>query len=514
MKLKVRLIGLTSGGKPVVVLNKEDATELGVRGLDRVTVKYEKTEVTAIVNVTTTLVSRGEVGAYEELDHVRLQENKEIEVLPAKPPTSLHFITNKLKGRKLTYEEIKQIVNDVVKRNLTEVEIAAFVTSLQNFGLDLDEATSLSRAMVETGETLKLNKKNIVDKHSIGGCAGDKTTLLLVPIIAASGLTIPKTSSRAITSAAGTADRAEILMPVTLNMDEMKDVVEKTNGCIIWGGSLHLAPADDIFIEVEYPLSIDPLLLPSVMSKKKAVGAKFLVIDIPTGRGTKVKTIGDADLLAKDFISLGEKLDIKTQCAVTDGEQPIGYTIGSALEAKEALEVLMRRKNLPDLVDKATSIAGILLEMTGKKNGKQLALEILKSGKAEEKIREIIMHQGGDSEIKPEDIKIGEFGLDVNSKNSGIVLWMDNNKLIELARAAGAPKDKGAGIHLYKKLGDKVEKGQKLLTVYAEKSNKLERVRFFLEQEDYMIGVGHRREMLVHEVKEMPVTKKTFILER
>ncbi len=159
--------------------------------------------------------------------------------------------------------------------------------------------------MVETGKSLKLPDKGpICDKHSIGGVPSDKTSLLIVPIMAAAGLMIPKTSSRAITSAGGTADRAEVLMPVNLDTGEMKKVVAQTNGCIVWGGSLDLAPADDIFVQIEYPLSIDPLLLPSIMAKKKAVGANYLVLDIPAGRGTKVKTIGDADLLAKDFMEL------------------------------------------------------------------------------------------------------------------------------------------------------------------------------------------------------------------
>lgn len=513
MRLKVKLVGITSGGKPIVILNRDDAEELGLRGLDRVTIKYDKTELTAIVNVSSTLVKRGEIGVYEELDHVKLKENKDIEITVAKFPKSLQFLREKLKGRKLVYEEILEIVKDVVKGNLNEVEIASFVTTLHDFGLDLDDAANLSLAMVETGEQLKLNKKIICDKHSVGGVPGDKTTLLVVPIVAAAGLTIPKTSSRAITSASGSADRAEVLMPVGLDVEEMRRVVEKTNGCIVWGGALHLAPADDIFVQIEYPLSIDPLLLPSIMSKKKAVGANFLVIDIPCGRGTKVKTIGDADLLAKDFITLGKKLGIATQCIITYGEQPVGYTIGPALEAKEALEVLMRRKNISDLIDKATHIAGMLLEMTGKKNGQQVATEILKSGKAEEKLREIITEQGGDPEIKPEDIAVGDYGLDVTSDKNGYVLWMNNIGLSETARAAGSPKDKGAGIILYKKLGEKVSKGEKLFTVYAEKSRKLERVREKVEEEK-TIGVGEKMEMLIHEVKEMPEHKKAFILER
>lgn len=513
MKLRVKLVGFSTGGKPIAVLNKDDAGELGIRSSDRIVIRYEKFELIAITNISEKLVKKGEIGICEELNHVKLKENTEVEIDVASYPTSLQFIRNRLKGRRLAFEEILAIVKDITNGYLSEIEIASFVTALHDSSLDLDEATSLTLAMVETGKRLQLDKKFIADKHSIGGCAGDKTTLLLVPIIAAAGLTIPKTSSRAITTAGGTADRAECLMPVELDISDMKRIVEKTNGCIIWGGSLHLAPADDIFIQVEYPLSIDPLLLPSIMSKKMGVGATHLVIDIPVGRGTKVKTIGDGNMLAKDFIALGKKVGIVTQCAVTYGEQPIGWAIGPALEAKEALEVLMRKKNVPDVIDKVANIAGMLLEMSGKENGKEFALEILRSGKAEHKLREIIFEQGGNSEVKPEDIKIGGYGTDFVSNNAGVVLWMDNVSLTEIARAAGAPKDKGAGIQLYKKLGDSIKKGEKLFTVYSEKSRKLNRVRKLLE-ESKPIGTGSRMEMLIHKIKEVPIAKRTFILER
>jgi AMP phosphorylase len=513
MKLKVKLVGFSTGGKPIAVLNRADAGDLGIRSSDRVVIKYGKFEITAITNISDTLVKKGEVGICEELNHIKLKENIEVEVEVARYPSSLEFIRNKLKGRKLSYEEILAIVKDITDGYLSEIEISAFVTSLHNYNLDLDEATSLTLAMVETGKRMQLDKKIIVDKHSIGGCAGDKTTLLLVPIIAAAGLTIPKTSSRAITSAGGTADRAECLMPVEIDIDEMKRVVEKTNGCIVWGGSLQLAPADDIFIQVEYPLSIDPMLMPSIMSKKLGVGSTHLVIDIPVGRGTKVKTIGDGNLLAKDFIQLGKKLGIITQCIITYGEQPIGYTIGPAIEAREALEILMRKKAVPDVIDKVLDIAGILLEMSGKENGRDIALEMLKSGKAEKKLREIIFEQGGNADVRPEDIVVGSYGTDFISDDNGILLWMDNHSLIEIVRAAGAPKDKGAGMQLYKKLGDTVKKGEKLFTVYSEKSRKLNRVRKILES-CKPIGVGSRMEMTIQRVSETPLAKRAFILER
>lgn len=514
MKLKTKLLGLEAGGKPIVVMNRENAEELEVRGLSRIVVKTEKKKLTCIVNISDKIVKKGILGVSEEVRKIlNLRSGFDVEVEVAKFPSSLQYIKNKLKGMKLSYEEIFEIVKDTVEGNLSEGEISSFVSALETKGMDLDEAASLSLAMVETGSKLELKKKIIVDKHSIGGIAGDKTTLLVVPIVAAAGLAIPKTSSRAITGAAGTADRAEVLMPVSLSVEEMKKVVEKTNGCIVWGGALHLAPADDIFIQAEYPLTIDPLLLPSIMAKKKAVGANFLVVDIPTGRGAKMKTIGDANLLAKDFIELGHRLGIKTECAITDGEQPLGYAVGPALEAREALEVLMRKREVLDLIDKAAHLAGILFEMVGRKNGYNLALKILKSGKAEEKMREIIAAQGGNDKIKPEEIEVGSKKLEIFAEREGIVLWLNNAGINEVARAAGAPKDKGAGLILHKKLNDKVTKNEKILTIYAEKERKLERVERVL-REARIIGIGDKREMLIQHIKEVPLHKKTFILER
>jgi AMP phosphorylase len=514
MELKAKMLGLEAGGKFIVVLNREDAEDISVSSLDRVRIEGRSTEVIAIVNITTKLIEEGTVGIYEEVKNsLNLKEGAVVDVEIAPLPTSVYFIRNKLNRRKLTYEEIHEIIQDIVKGNLSEIEIASFVTALHVIGLDLDEATSLSIAMVETGNVLKINKPVIVDKHSIGGVPGDKTTLLVVPIVAAAGLTIPKSSSRAITSAAGSADRIEVLMPVNLGLEEMQKVVEKTNGCMVWGGNLNLAPADDIFIRIEHPLSIDPLLLPSIMSKKKAVGANLMVLDIPTGRGTKVKTIGDADLLAKDFMELGRRLNIKVQCAVTYGEQPVGHTIGPALEAREALGVLMGKAKVPDLVDKATNIAGILLEMSGKSNGKETAMEILRSGKAEKKMREIIEAQGGDPDIKIEDISVGEKTCTVCSRNGGYLLWINNTPLAEVARLAGAPKDKGAGIYLYKKIGDRVKKNEPLLTIHAERDLKLQRALDEIERSE-VLGIGERMDMLIHEVRELPVAKSTFTIER
>jgi AMP phosphorylase len=514
MKLRTRLLGIESGGKPVITLSRDDAEELDVRSGERARLSYNNKEMTAIVNIMRS-VPKGTIGIYDEIFKIwHIPDNQVIEVGNTSFPESLHLIQNKLKRMKLNYEEILKILQDVVAGNLREAEIASFVTALDQQGLDLDEATSLTVAMVETGKSLKLSDKGpICDKHSIGGVPGDKTSLLVVPIIAAAGLTIPKTSSRAITSAGGTADRAEVLMPVNLDTDEMKKVVIKTKGCIVWGGSLDLAPADDIFVQIEYPLSIDPLLMPSIMAKKKAVGANYLALDIPAGRGTKVKTIGDADLLAKDFMQLGKRLGIETQCVISFGEQPVGHTIGPALEAREALKVLSGEALVPDLVDKAVHLCGLLFSMTGKQSGERLAMNILKTGKAEKKMREIIAGQGGDPDVESGDIEIGSQSIDIKSENSGTVLWMDNQLLIQIARAAGAPKDRKAGIVIHKKIGQRVKKGESIITVFSERASKLGSAERILN-EFAPLRVGDRREMIIHKVVEIPEPKKAFILER
>ncbi|MEM3172226.1 MAG: AMP phosphorylase [Candidatus Nitrosotenuis sp.] len=511
MRLKVDILGVESGGRPIVFLNKADAEEIGISASGRVVLKTKK-PITAIVNISTKSVKKGHIGISEETRARLIRVPREIDIEISPFPKSLQFIRNKLAGKKLVYGEIHEIVKGVVDGNINESEIASFVTALHIHGIDLDEATNLSMAMVETGKMLKLGKR-VVDKHSIGGVPGDKTTLLVVPIIAAAGLIIPKTSSRAITSAAGTADRAETMMPVNLSDQEMKRVIKECNGCIVWGGALDLAPADDIFVKAEYSLYIDPLLLPSIMSKKKAVGATHLVVDIPTGRGAKMKTIGEADHLAKDIIVLGKRLGIHTHCILTYGEQPVGFTVGPSLEAREALEVLMNRKEIPDLIDKACNIAGSIFEITGKKNGYDLAMSILRSGKAEAKIRQIIGSQGGNAGIMPEDFVIGQHTIKVKAKNDGRVLWINNSNIVEIARSAGAPKDKGAGIVFNKKIGDSVVKNDVVFTVYAEKIRKLDRTHKMLDEMN-PVGIGKRMEMLIHTVKEIPVVKRSFSLER
>ena len=508
----MKALGFLSG-KPMVVIDDSVAQLLGVKPHERVKVRYGDKEIVAIVNVAGEIAQDVILASDDVFRYLEAEDGSEVEVTLSPPPSSLEYIKNRLKGTRLSYKEVRAIVEDIVSGSLSEIELTALVTTMYHVGMSVEEMYYFSKAMAETGEILELNRKPILDKHSIGGVPGDKTTLVVVPVIASLGYTIPKTSSRAITSPAGTADRVEVLAPVTLSLDEVKEVVLKTNGCMVWGGSLHLAPADDKIIRVEYPLAIDPFFVPSIMAKKKAVGSTHVVIDIPTGRGAKVKTIGEGHYIAKDFIEVGRRLGMEVTCALTYGEQPIGYAMGPALEAREAL-LTLKGKGPTDLVDKAASIAGTLLGMVGVENGKAMALEAIKSGRAEKKLREIIEAQGGDPKVEPEDIPLGDKLLTVYAESEGIVLWINNKVMAYIARLAGAPVDKGAGVLLKVKIGDLVKRGDPLFQIVAERAYKLQLAEKALE-ELRPIGIGKPQEqMLIERISFVMPHERLPIIER
>jgi AMP phosphorylase len=395
-------------------------------------------------------------------------------------------------GKKLTKKEVKQIVWDVVHNKLSDIELTYFVAAGYFNQLDLEETVWLTKAMAEAGDVLKINRYPIMDKHCVGGVAGNRTTMIVVPILAAAGLTIPKTSSRSITSPAGTADTVEVLTNVSSNIEDMKKIVQDTNGCLIWGGSLNLAPADDKIIRVERPLSIDAKsqLLASVMSKKASVSATHLLIDIPSGKGSKITTSEKADRLKRDFLAISQKLGIKCKVIITDGSQPIGNGIGPALEARDVLYVLRRDSRRPkDLEKKSIKLAGIMLEMGGKSKkgeGVKDATKILESGDAYRKFIDIIIAQGG-KKVHPDKLKLGKFKFHVRAKKNGKIKHISNRSISKIARLAGAPDDKGAGIYLYKHVGDKVEKGEKIFTIYAHNELELKFAKDALEKLDGVV---------------------------
>jgi len=430
-------------GKPIVILNQEDAKELGLYVSDRVEISYNGSSATAPVDITETFVPDGVIAVSKEVvDILGVDEGVQVDVHITRRPISIEFIRKKIHGEALSASEIKSIIHDIVANNLSDIELSAFVTAGYINGYSMDEVVELTNSMVETGQQINFGD-NIVDKHCIGGVAGNRTTLVIVPIIAAAGLTIPKTSSRAITSPAGTADTMEVLAHVEFRIDDLKDIVNKVGGCIIWGGALNLAPADDKIIRAEYPLSIDPegQVLASVMAKKKSVGSDYVLVDIPVGKGAKIENNDTAAKLAQKFIELGKRLGIYVECIITDGSAPIGAGIGPALEARDCLLVLDNKGPI-ELMNKSLDLAGILLELSGsvkRNHGRSAAEKLLTSGRAKKKMMEIIEAQGGDPNVMPDDIKTGDKRQTVKSGCKGRIRFIDNKKISQVAggRAQG-----------------------------------------------------------------------------
>ncbi|MCX9014890.1 MAG: thymidine phosphorylase [Candidatus Methanoperedens sp.] len=475
MKLKVQPIRIKTG-KYKVVLNLEDAKEIGVRGGDRVQLKNHS-YLTAVVE-TGDMIEVGTVGVYQECcERLGKECPLTLEIIPTSKPSSVSYIKKIMDKEKLTQEEIFQIVQDIVRDTLTDIEMTAFITSTYIHGLSTDEIEWLTRAMIDTGEKIEFETHPIMDKHSIGGVPGNKITLLVVPIVAANGL-----------------------------LDEIKSITEKVGGIIAWGGATNIAPADDKLIHAEYPLSIDPhcQLLASIMAKKGAVGADSVVIDIPVGQGTKIPTIQEGKKLARELIELGERLGMNVECAMTYGASPVGRTIGPIIEVREALKVLETMEGPNSLIEKSTALAGILLEMGGvatKGRGKELAMETLRSGKALSKLREIIEAQGGNPNVTYKDLIPGEHKGEIASPADGYVIEFDNKRIVEIARLAGAPIDKGAGVWINRKKGELVRKGEPLITIYSEKEWKLDNALKSAQKDNPIIVEG----MLLERIKGLGV---------
>lgn len=273
----------------------------------------------------------------------------------------------------------------------------------------------------------------------------------------------------------------EALAPVAFNSDEVKEIVSKEKACIVWGGSLDISPADNILIEIERPLHMDPvgLMIPSILAKKLSMGVKKLVLDIPVGGGTKFPTPDDGKSFAYQFKEIAKNVGIEAECALTLAHQPIGHCIGPAIEAKEALTLLRDYSAGPNsLIEKSTSLAGIILEMGGKAekgHGQTLAKEILKTGKAYQKMKQIIEIQGGNPNILPEEIELGGYVREFKAKKAGHITEVNNAIINQIAKAAGCPNSKKAGVEIFKKQGARIKEGDLIFKIYSDHPSKLKR---------------------------------------
>lgn len=406
---------------------------------------------------------------------------------------ALEAIQKKLVGKTLTYKEIFAVMDQISKEKLGDVLTTYFVASGYSKGFTSDELYFLTKAMVETGEQLEF-KGIVADKHSIGGTPGARTTMIVVPIVAAAGFKIPKSSSRAITTPAGTADSMEALSRVKFDKKEIYKIVKKTNACIVWGGSFKIAPADDEIIRIEEPLmfeSFDKILV-SVMAKKVAFGSNHVVIEIPYGSSVKVHKLEDAKVLGSKFEELARKFGMELKTVVHKVDEPAGQGIGPLLEARDALKVLEQTKDRPlALEERALGLAEVLLEIClqdspkSKKefvkmhfeNTGEWAKDILQSGAALAIMKEIIAAQKGNPKITSSKLHPSKEERNFTSDTKGKVVSVNNKNISLIAKILGAPHDKGAGLFLYKRIGDKVEKNELLFTFYSDSKYKITEAR-------------------------------------
>jgi thymidine phosphorylase len=493
--LRARRIGIDTYQEPIVYMRSDCAVcrSEGFESQSRVRVATQNDAIVATLNVLDSdLVGDGEIGL-SEIAWRRLGsgEGELVSISHAEPIESFRHVRAKLYGQRLAPEDYQSIIEDIAINRYTDVQLSAFVSACTLARLELEEIVSLTRAMVNVGERLSWPFPRVMDKHCVGGLPGNRTTPIVVAIAAACGVVIPKTSSRAITSPAGTADAMETLAPVELDLAAMRRVVEHEGGCIVWGGAVALSPADDVLIRVERALDVDSdaQLIASVLSKKLAAGATDVVIDMPVGETAKVRSHETAQQLDRQLRAVGAQLGLAVAVEVTDGRQPVGRGIGPALEARDVISVLTLGETAPaDLRDRSIRLAGRLLEIAAvcaPGEGYARARGVLEAGDAWRKFQAICEAQGGMREPP-----IAAYRRAIEAPRDASVAAIDNRRLARVAKLAGAPSARAAGIELTTRLGQRVARGDTLFSIHAETPGELAYALHYLSEQPDVIGLG------------------------
>ncbi|MBS3747682.1 MAG: thymidine phosphorylase family protein [Wenzhouxiangellaceae bacterium] len=482
--LQARCMDLDTRGKPVAILRSDSplCRAEGFSAHARIHLRSQHDEIIAeLFQTGSELLGTDQIGlsipAWRKL---QVCDGDDLHIAHPRPLRSLAHVRGKVYGQPLKPDALEAIMSDIVRGRYDEIELAMFLTAIASRALDDDELVALTGSMVDVGDRLEWTQPMLMDKHCVGGLPGNRTTPIVVAIVAANGLAIPKTSSRAITSPAGTADTMEMLAPVNLGLSTMRRVVEAEGGCVVWGGSVRLSPVDDILIRVARVMDLDAeaQMVASVLSKKIAAGSTHLVLDVPIGKTAKVRSRADGHALARRMESTADAFGLVTRIVLTDGSQPVGRGIGPALEARDILAVLQGVDDQPlDLRERAADLAGELLEMGGAAppgQGRALATQTLVSGAAWRKFQAICRAQGGLR--TPPSAPAREV---MTAADRGTVQGFDNRLLGRVAKLAGAPAAPAAGVELHVHLGDRVEQGAALYTIHAETRGELEYAREF-----------------------------------
>lgn len=402
------------------------------------------------------------------------------------------LIQKKKNGETLTKEEIDFMITDYVAGKIPDYQMSAMLMAIYFNGMENEELAAFTLAMRDSGDLVDLSPiEGIkVDKHSTGG-VGDKTTLIVGPIVAACGVPVAKMSGRGLGFTGGTLDKLESIsgFRIDLSAEEFFETVKKT-GISVIGQTGNLAPADKLLYALrDVTATVDsiPLIAASVMSKKLAAGSDKIVLDVTTGSGAFMKNTRDAKKLAKHMVAIGNHAGKETVAILTGMEEPLGFAIGNNMEVKEAIEVL-KGDGPEDVKEVSVAIAGMMLslglENVSHSQGKRMAKKALSSGQAFEKFKEMVQAQGGDIRYveHPEFFERDAFEGEVLATEDGFLSGMDTEKIGVAAGLLGAGRetkdsviDMSAGIYLEKKIGDTVKKGEPIAICYAGTKEKLNR---------------------------------------
>ncbi|MBD1587177.1 phosphonate metabolism protein/1,5-bisphosphokinase (PRPP-forming) PhnN [Pseudomonas typographi] len=436
-----------------------------------------------------TWLADGEIGLCEETFRaLGIEEGTSIALRRTPSPASRQALRKKVGGGELGQDEYDMLIRDIVDGRYSEGEISAFLVTATRHLSD-PEVLALAWVRARYATPLRWAAPIVVDKHSMGGIPGSRITLIVVPIIAAHGLAMPKTSSRAITSAAGTADAMETVARVDLTAADVARCVAQTNACIAWNGRLNHSEVDDVMNAITRPLGIDSnrWSVASILSKKLAAGSTHVIVDLPYGERTKLKTQADAQALGELFERIGHGLGLTVKAFATDGKAPVGRGIGPALEVRDVRWVLGNHAQAPaDLRAKALFFASHILAwdpaVGNVERGLALAERLLSSGQALAAFERIIDAQGRREPILP-----GPLTRHIAAPRSGTVHSIDGWTIAGIARRAGAPEDKSAGIDLHCALGQPVQAGDTLYTLHASHALELEAAALLAQMDNGVV---------------------------
>ena len=485
----------------VVMIHETAVREgnLGFHPLDRVRVVGAgpdggtPREITGVLNFCRdALVAPDEIGLSDvAFSDFGLPEGSPVRATIAPSPASLDHVRHKLRGDRLDRASFDAILADVVRNRYSRVELTMFVLACGLRAFDFEELVAFTESMIGTGSQLDFGPGPIADKHCVGGVPGNRTTMILVPILASLGVRIPKTSSRAITSPAGTADTMGVLADVALAPERLHRIVDELGGCIAWGGALDLAPADDILITVERPMELDSeaQMVASILSKKKTAGATHALIDIPVGPTAKIRSFEAAESLATLFRAVAVRIGLRIDVVLTEARGPVGRGIGPRLEALDVLAVLARRPDAPvDLREKSLYLAARLLELVGAVapgGGYRAAQDALDSGRAQDAFQRIVAAQG--AYVLPAEARHRAV---IHAAEDGRIREIDCWEIARVAKRAGAPANVAAGVYLHRCVGDVVAKGDPLFEIHAQSEAQLDFARAYAAAHPSLVTYG------------------------